>query len=343
MSRRFAALVVAVLMGWGFVGCASSKGETGSTNKAGTPTTTVGANRSGPFRVGRRSVVMVDRSRPTKADPVRHLPRRPYRRLPVMLLYPASGPPGRGGPAGTTEPVEGAALARGRFPLVVFSHGITASGPVYVHMLSAWARAGYVIAAPTFPLTGPGTKFPGDTDALTDYQNQPADVRFVMSQVLAGRAGTTAVSAHVADSEVGVAGHSLGAITTLGLVENSCCHDRRVKAAISLSGIELPFPHGSFNDPPSLPLLLVHGTADKTVPVAGSDRVFATAKPPVYELRLTNASHTQVAFNDTYLRDTNAAVIAFFDAYLEGKRQPLGKIPALVRRSGLGQWKARTR
>ena len=37
-------------------------------------------------------------------------------------------------------------------------------------------------------------------------------------------------------SEIGAAGHSNGAITTLGLVANSCCRDTRVKAAVVMAG-----------------------------------------------------------------------------------------------------------
>ena len=47
--------------------------------------------------------------------------------------------------------------------------------------------------------------------------------------------------------EIGVAGHSHGGVTTLGLAANTCCHDDRVKAAIVLSGDSLTFPKGEFD------------------------------------------------------------------------------------------------
>lgn len=293
----------------------------------------------GPYPVGRRDVTYVDTSRPTAADPIRNLPEKPSRTLPVMILYPAAGtaPADPAAPPGTN-----AAPAKGSFPLVVFSHGITASGPIYQGRLQRWARAGFVVAAPTYPLSGPGAKFPGDAVALGDYRNQPADVSFVITQLLAQNANSSDPLHGVIDpSEIAAAGHSLGAITTLGLIENSCCHDSRIKAGISVSGIELPFPNGSFADPPATPLLLVHGDADKTVPVSGSDKVFDTATPPVYYLRLTGATHIDVMFgaNATY---TDQAVIAFLDQELKHEGSALAGLASTFQREHLpGVWKHR--
>lgn len=292
------------------------------------------------FPVGRRDVTYVDTSRQTAADPMRNLPEKPSRTLPVMVLYPATGatPPDPASP-----PTPDAPAASGPFPLVVFSHGITASGPIYVARLQRWARAGYVVAAPTFPLSGPGAKFPGDSVALGDYRNQPADVRFVISQLLAhNTAANDPLHGLIDPHEIAAAGHSLGAITTLGLIENSCCHDPLIKAGISVSGVELPFPDGSFDNPPATPLLLIHGDADTTVPVSGSEKVFAAATPPVFFLRLTGATHVDVMFGDTVTEYTDQAVIAFLDQELKHRSSALAQLATTFEHEHLpGVWKHR--
>jgi predicted dienelactone hydrolase len=297
------------------------------------PTTTTFAPRR-TFAVGRRSVTLVDTSRPTAADPTQNVPAKPSRTLPVLVLYPAVGTPAADG-----TPIDNLQPAPGRYPLVMFSHGFEANGPLYSFVLQKWVQAGFIVAAPTVPLSS-GAKSFADTVALGDYQNQPADVSFVLTSILDGQGGTDFITQHVDPHRIAAAGHSLGAITTLGLVYNSCCIDHRINAAISLSGIELPFPNGSFTNPPATPLLLVHGAADKTVPIApGSDTIFKVAKPPVYFLRFRAAGHVDVVSSTTYRPFTDQAVIAFLDAELHhGGPALLRHMPTVIAQSGLGTW-----
>lgn len=319
------------------VGCSSAGGKKAATTRSGATATSAPAQQRGPFAVGRRSIVLVDHTRPTTADPQRNLPTKPDRTLPVMLLYPAAGPV-----SPTGAPTDDAPPAAGRFPLVVFSHGITGSGPIYTAMLQVWSRAGYVIAAPTFPLSGPGAIFPGDNVDLSDYENQPADVSFVLTTLLAKGGPGGIVSDHIDAAKIAAAGHSLGAITTFGIAYNTCCIDRRIKAVVALSGIELPFSKGTFDNPPPTPLLLVHGTDDHTVPIAaGSDRIFSLAAPPVYEMRELGASHTDVPFSPKYAPLTDQAAIAFLDAYLKGDTPELHAMPDVVAKSGIATWQDR--
>src|SRR5207248_3269789 len=121
---------------------------------------------------------------------------------------------------------------------------------------------GYVVAAPTFPLSNGNA--PGGPNA-SDYVNQPADVSFVITRLLA-LDDDAPLRREIDGKRIGVSGHSLGAITTLGVAANSAVQDRRIDAAVPISGLELPFGSGSFFSTPTPPLLLVHGTADGTVP-----------------------------------------------------------------------------
>jgi len=271
---------------------------------AGTTTTALPLERT--YGVGRRDITVVDTSRPTAASPKRGLAAKPSRTLPVMILYPTTGP------SADPAPVKGAKVAPGRFPLVEFSHGVTANGPIYTFYIRWLARAGYIVVAPTFPLTsGPG----GWTD-LADYKNQPADVSFVLTKILA--LDTTAgdpLRGHLEASEVAVAGHSLGAITTFGFV-NSCCVDKRVKAAIELSGVRLPFKGRDFPAGPPLPMLLIHGDADPTVPYAGSAEAFAQMKGPLAFISDKHAGHTDVVAKQPYVQFSIDTAIGFLDLEL---------------------------
>jgi predicted dienelactone hydrolase len=74
--------------------------------------------------------------------------------------------------------------ARGRapFPLVVFGHGFALRPAVYTRLLDTWARAGYVVAAPAFPVERPDA--PGGPDQ-SDLANEPRDISFVITRLTA--------------------------------------------------------------------------------------------------------------------------------------------------------------
>ena len=216
----------------------------------------------------------------------------------------------------------------GRKPLIVFVHGVTASGPAYESFLRPWAEAGYMVAAPTEPLTSG----PNGWANIGDYKNQPADVRFVIGSMI------TSFPNVVDPTKVAVAGHSLGAITAIGML-NSCCVDSRVDAIIELSGIELPFANGDYLALPSVPLLLVHGAKDTTVGVSGSDNLFAKAKAPAHYLRLTNAGHVDLLASPLLQR----TVLSFLSRYLKGNTTALNGVAADVAATGGATWQQKTR
>lgn len=311
--------------------CSSDDGTSGTTAATTPPDASSAAGLD--YSVGQRTIELVDGSRPTAADPERDLPERPNRTFEVTLLYPAEG-----APETNPTPVTDAATADGEFPLVVFSHGWTSSGDwgPYVRRLTYWAGAGYVVAAPTFPLTSGFGAGPGD------YVNQPADVSFVIDELLAhaGRSDDP-LHEHLDADHVGVAGHSLGAATTIGLTFNSCCRDTRIDAAVEIAGTEFPFPGGAYSGWPATPLLAIHGARDGTIAVAGSDELIDKARPPTYYLRFPHGDHGNVlAARPGALVDD--AVTAFFDRYLKDDPSQLDGLPDRARESGLATFDART-
>jgi len=282
------------------------------------------ASISGPYAVGERTVTFVDHTRSTAADPSRGLPFLPYRTLVTTLLYPATGP------ALDSQPVVGAPEAPGAFPLVEFSHGVTATGPEYVPELLQWARAGYVVAAPTFPLSsGPG----GEVD---DVVNQPADVSFVLTSVSAlAEDSTDALFGHVATNCIAIAGHSLGAVTTLDAVYNSCCADVRARAAVEISGLLLPIDHGTFASPPPVPMLMLQGDQDDTVPYSLGQLAYAKLPSVPREfVTFVGAGHISL-FGGPWgglLRDS---VVSFLDYELKGDVRGYRGLARRIRASGV--------
>lgn len=273
-----------------------------------TTTTTLLPSAGRPFVVERTELIVEDTSRPTAAAPDRGLAERPSRTLPLLVLAPDGDGP---------------------FPVVVFSHGVTASGPAYEPFLRDLAAAGYVVVAPTYPLSS------GPQGQVFDYVNQPGDVYFALDAVLARAADPDDPLHGRLDGErVALAGHSLGAMTTIGAAFNSCCVDERVAAAVILSGVEPPFPGGDYADRPPTPVLLGHGDADRTITVAGSERLFDAATGPAAFLRFPEGGHSDILTGPAgdVLR---TAIVAWLDRWLLDDPTGLAALPATVDASGV--------
>ena len=239
----------------------------------------------------------------------------PTRTLVTTILYPAAGPTGG-------EPTQEAApeKAAGPYPLIVFAHGLGGTPQGYMNVLAAWASEGFVVAAPLFPLSNGNVS--GGPDA-GDVVNQPKDMSYVINAVLADSLlPGGALSGLVNPEEIGAAGHSNGAVTTLGLVANTCCFDPRVKAAVVMAGTSEGFPPGHYDFSTAPPLFLVHGTADQLIPYRSAPLIYNQARGPKGLLTLEGGSHDAAGGQDprsasTVIRTTTD----FFEAYLTGSRQ----------------------
>jgi hypothetical protein len=224
-----------------------------------------------------------------------------------------------------------AAVRYGPFPLFVWSHGFDATVDYFDQLLSAIAARGYVVAAPTFPLTRAGAP---DGGVYDDYVNQPADVSFVIGRVLKldGPKGSE-YPGLIDASRIGVGGHSLGAVTTMGLVANRCCVDARVRAAVEIDGAELPFPGGSTVQR-GVPVLWMHGDADQTFAVSQSYQMFAQARPPKFLVVLRGMPHTPFKIPAAY--DAIVTTVGdFLDVYLKGHVQSVRTFVSDASRSPL--------
>jgi dienelactone hydrolase len=177
----------------------------------------------------------------------------------------------------------------GPFPLVLFSHGLTSEPSAYASILTAWAKAGFVVAAPAYPHTAYGVR---DLNAL-DIVNQPADASYVIGQVLAlaTKAGDP-LYGRIDPARIGAAGHSAGGITTIGLFTGN--RDNRLIAGIVLSGERvLSTP---FQGPPAA-MLFVHGKLDDTVPYANGLKAFQAVPWSRAMMSVTKGGHVAITKN----------------------------------------------
>jgi len=261
--------------------------------------------------VGVVTETFVDESRPTPA----HLgvAGLPTRTLVTTIWYPAEGTP-------TPTPVPGATADQsgGPYPLIVFGHGLGGTPQYYEALLTRWAAAGYVVAAPLFPLTHAGT--PGGLDQ-DDQFNQPADVRFVVTSMLAANAETAGpLHGMVSPAEIGVSGQSDGAVTALALL-NSCCADGRVKAVEVISGDPETYPHGQYRYSGNPPTLIAHGTVDPLLPYNQMVSFFNMMTGPKAFLSMAGADHTDYLTPGKWFDSFLLTTVDFWQAHLLGSQE----------------------
>jgi dienelactone hydrolase len=146
-----------------------------------------------------------------------------------------------------------------RVPLIVMAHGLDGDPDALSDLAETWARAGYVVAAPMFPITAKDTD---GRSASTETALQAGDLRFVIDRVLAGdhdAAGPWA--GRVDPAHIGAAGMSLGGLAVDASTTETCCTDRRIDAAILMAAVHRDVPD-SQQHPNRVPVLLLQGDAD---------------------------------------------------------------------------------
>jgi fermentation-respiration switch protein FrsA (DUF1100 family) len=296
--RRTACFVAVIALA-----CASS-----GTAFAQTSSPTIRSRRATPHAVGVTTMTFVDTHRSTRAHA--GTPELATRTLPTTIWYPAQGDPT------STTAVPGAAAdpRGGPYPLIVFGHGLGATPEYYAPLLSRWAAAGYVVAAPFLPLTNGGT--PGGT-VPDDVFSQPGDMSYVITSLLAASRQASGTLGRMVDPHaIGVSGHSEGAITTLGFW-NTCCRDSRVKAAAVLNGAPQMYPKGRYKYRGSPAMLIVHGTDDELLPYNQMVSVFNRSKGPKALVTLKGAGHADwVEPTSRWFPRAVKVTTDFWDAYL---------------------------
>jgi predicted dienelactone hydrolase len=215
----------------------------------------------------------------------------------------------------------------GPFPLIVFGHGYEVTPASYPDLLDAWTKAGYVVAAPVFPLENQNA--PGGPNE-NDLPNQPEDMSLVISSLQSPQdAAAGRVSGMIDFSRVAASGHSDGGDTALAVAYDQPVRDTRVKAAVILAGAEDPFARPFAMPANGPPLLAVQGTADTINPPDQTDAFFGQAGRPKYLLKLLGADHpTPYMDPGPELATVEQMTLAFLDQYLKGGSAVLSRYVA---------------
>lgn len=265
-----------------------------------------------------RTEPFIDASRTTEAHNT--VAASDSRSLPTRIFAPAAGQPGR------------------PYPLIVFAHGSGGLGTGYDRLFRTWAEAGYVVAAPAFPIAredSPAGEWQIDLPKL------PGDMSFVIDQVLGLNADPASpLQGAVDPGKIGVAGHSMGGMTVLAVAGNTCCHDARIKAAVVYAGRETPFGSGQFWNRIITPILLVHGDADYNVVYGDGKRAYADAPPPRFLLTILGGDHNSPYSGDR--EQPQAAVVTdatleFLDHYLHDDAGALARLQARAGAAGVAR------
>ena len=280
------------------VSAASARPQTRTPAPA--PATAAAIGGDGDYRTGKWQVTF---NEPAGIGPAgQHLGQRT---LVTQIWYPRAR-----GPAGP-------------FPLLLFAPGFLQCPGAYSDLLRAWASAGYVVAAVTFPRTNCHL---GPEANEADLVNQPQDMSYVLTRLLAlsARPGDP-FSGLLDPHEVGAAGQSDGGDTVAALAASTCCTDRRLKAVAVLSGAEwAPMP-GRYFPGRAPPMLFTQGSADTINPPWMSLQLYrADGADARYYLDLFGASHL-IPYEGTnpVERLTARVTLAFFDRYVLGHADAL--------------------
>ncbi|MET0421931.1 MAG: hypothetical protein ABW073_09510 [Acidimicrobiia bacterium] len=138
----------------------------------------------------------------------------PTRPIPTIVWYPADR---RGAP----------------YPLVVFASGFGARPENYAPLLSRIASAGYVVAAPVYPIL---SGWPAGPDDVFGWPDLFPDTSFVTSEMLAQSFFSDPELGGLIDLQrIAVAGHSDGGLISFGDGYVAFRSDPRVRAVVSYS------------------------------------------------------------------------------------------------------------
>jgi predicted dienelactone hydrolase len=261
----------------------------------------------GAFPVGVRALEWTDLAR--------------ARTLPVELWYPATEEwRGRDldpehqdryqvlpiGPAVTQAAVRDAEPRPGRYPLVIFSHGLFGHRRQTTHLCTHLASHGYVVAS--LEHVGSATadvirllagmqqgRLPDPAEILAPMLPERApDVSFAIDRILGGDA--EALSDLVDPERIGAAGHSFGGWTTL----SATGRDPRIRAALPLAPAGAGSPH-LLRDPlrealaldweRKVPTLFVVADGDSLLPLEGMHELWRRTPGATRLVVLKNADH----------------------------------------------------
>jgi dienelactone hydrolase len=325
---------------------------------------------TGPYAIGTRVEVVVDSTRSERFGADSGGPRV----LRIRYWYPASESPRdpvpymdgptaatwverHGFPAGFERRIQTHArkdaaveMREGRWPLVLFSHGMSWPAAMYQSFHEELASHGYVVAAVDHTGYSDAIVFPdGRVVGFTAWSEPPAsdeerrarlaahmptwvaDLRFALDEIARKSGNDLGFHSSIAATRVGAFGHSYGGGAAARLMED----DARVVAAVNLEG--------SAYGPDTLPFVVREPLLHVVGGYNRADRFateFVPHDTPVYEVVIHGTFHSTfsdliylhaVKADDAWrerhrydleparaLRIANDYLLAFFDRYVKG-------------------------
>jgi predicted dienelactone hydrolase len=238
------------------------------------------------------------------------------------------------------------------FPLVLFAHGLSGCGTQSIFFTETLARRGYVVVAPDYrdallcSVDGvPGLFGVGSQPAPILNPQAWTDASFVdrrddSESVLNAALQDPTLQPMIDASRIGVAGHSLGGYTALGLAGGwANWKDSRIKAALLLSPYSLPFSAHATLAGVTVPVMYQGAEFDVGITpfVEGPKGAYAQSSPPKLFVKLRGGTHftwtNAVCAGEPIIanclqsrlpaRLIDNYAIAFFDLYLKAIPQPL--------------------
>jgi len=252
---------------------------------------------------------------------------RAGRTLVTRVFYPAA----TGTPGGS--PVSNAPIADGPFPVVEWSHGLGGNPESYGVLIQPLARAGFIVPAPVFPTTTTGSE--GNIDDVYNG-NQSKDVSEVITRTLAlGAEGSCdAFEGHMDTAlGVGIAGHSLGGMTTHGVL--TAWPDSRVTAAIPYACVDMGNPTGAVN----AKVLFVHGDKDPICQYSLARQAYAELPSPKAFMTHTGQGHDEYIWNGATYPQTVATSLDWMRWSLYGDTAAQGRLASDASGGGI-VWEA---
>lgn len=232
----------------------------------------------------------------------------------------------------------------GKFPLVIFSHGYAGCSLQSVFFTEQLARNGYIVAAPdhndascsaaggTASLNFGNEPSMFESQKWTDqnYTDRKNDVQNVISSLT--KDGTFGKQV----SKIGVAGHSLGGYTVVGLAGGwSSWKDSRIDAVLAVSPYVQPFTLNKTLGGIKTPIMYQGADFDLgiTPTLEGSDGAYAQSNSPKYFIKLKGGNHfvwtnlectankyltvSACVKSDATAKQINDYAIGFFNKYLK--------------------------
>ena len=247
----------------------------------------------------------------------------------------------------------GAAAACGRLPVVVFSHGFHGCGTQSVFFTEQTARRGYIVAAPDHldavcSVDGMGSADPAPLDMSfanpetwndTTYLDRRNDLVSAIDWLLS----SAELGGQVDSGRIGVAGHSLGGYTAIGIAGGwASWVDSRIRLALAFSPYIQPFLTPGRSVAVGVPVMFQGGTFDIgiTPSLRGSTGAYAMSRTPRYYAEFAGAGHFEwtnfacrgaASVAACLQSSSNARLIddysvAFLDAFLKSEGGSLAQL-----------------